>query len=415
MFRAPPPERRRRRDLVAVAAIVVLLAGAGLALGATGDVAGTTSRPAAVPITAPPAAVTAPAAFAPAWSAPSPGTTDPVVAGPAVVTADGTTVTGHDAVTGAESWSYTRDMPLCAVAAGFPGVDEGRVLALYANDTDLAADGGDLSSPDQGDGPYCSELTMLRADTGERESARNPDARPGARLLADGTYVMAVGDDHLEVWRSDLVRTLEYGTVPAQEQVGRQPRPGCAFGSAAVGGRRVAVVERCPGESTERLTVLAADGEDGAEEPEERFSVALPGADTTILALSEDRVALTSDGRFSVLDATGAEVTGPDPLICDDPLDDSRFVLSGTDAIALDPCALTPSWTVPGALGAPVRYGTDVLVPVPGGLLVVDDGDGTPGRVIPVERPDGPVSAAVQGQVVLELRGTELVALVPTS
>lgn len=414
MFRAPPPERRRRRDPVAAAAIVALVAGAGIALGATGDVAGTTSRSAAVPIPAPPAAVGAPDGFAVAWSAPSPGTPEPVVAGPAVVTADGGTVTGRDAVTGALSWSYGRDVPLCTVGAGFPRVEAGRVLALYANE-------GDLSAPDGGDGPYCSELTMLDAGTGERVGSRNPDARPGTRLIADDTFVLATGDDHVEVWRSDLVRTLEYGAVPAQEQVGRQPRPGCTYGSTALGGSRVAVVERCPGETTERLTVLAADGDDGAEEPEERFSVALPGSGTEILALSGDRVALASGdpaagGRLSVLDATGTEVTGPDPLICDDPLpEEARLVRSGSDAIALDPCGLTPRWTVPGALAAPVRYGADVLVPVAGGLLVVDDADGTPGRLLPVQRPDGPVSVAVQGQVVLELRGSELVGLTPVT
>lgn len=407
MFRAPPPERRRRRDLVAGAAIVALVAGAGIALGATGDVAGTTSRPVAVPIPAPPPAVGAPDGFTVAWSAPSPGTPQPVVAGPAVVTADGTTVTGRDAVTGAPSWSYGRDVPLCTVGAGFPRVEAGRALALYANERDLSA-------PDEGDGPYCSELTMLDAGTGERAGSRNPDARPGTRLISDDTFVLAAGDDHLEVWRSDLVRTLEYGAVPAQEQVGRQPRPGCTYGSTALGGGRVAVVERCPGETTERLTVLAADGDDGAEEPEERFSVALPGTGAEILAVSGDRVALASGGRLSVRDAVGAEVTGPDPLICDDPLpEEARLVRSGTDAMALDPCGLTPRWTVPGALADPVRYGADVLVPVAGGLLVVDDSDGAPGRLLPVQRPDGPVSVAVQGQVVLELRGAELVALTP--
>ena len=406
MFRAPPPERRRRRDLVAAAAIVVLVAGAGIALGTTGDVAGTVARPAAVPIPAPPAAVGAPSGFAVAWTAPSPGTPQPVVAGPAVVTADGATVTGRDAVTGAPAWSYGRDVPLCTVGSGFPRVEEGRVLALYANEADLAPS-------EVGDGPYCSELTMLDAGTGARAGSRNPDARPGTRLIADDTFVLATGDDHLEVWRSDLVRTLEYGAVPAQEQVGRQPRPACVHGSTELGGSRVAVVERCPGETAERLTVLAADGDDGAEQPEERFSVPPPGPDTEIVALSGDRVAVASGGRLTVLDADGVEVTGPDPRTCDDPLtEEARLVRAGSDAMALHRCGLTPTWTVPDALGEPVRYGTDVLVPVAGGLLVVDS-DGTPGRLLPVSRPEGPVAVAVQGQVVLEIHGTELVALTP--
>jgi hypothetical protein len=61
-----------------------------------------------------------------------------------------------------------------------------------------------------------------------------------------------------------------------------------------------------------------------------------------------------------------------------------------------------------------VRYGPDLLVPVPGGLQVVDD-RGLPRRWVPVERdePGAPVVPAVLGDVVLEQRGTEVVALRP--
>ena len=84
-----------------------------------------------------------------------------------------------------------QDVPLCTVGSGFPRVEEGRVLALYANEADLAPS-------EVGDGPYCSELTMLDAGTGARAGSRNPDARPGTRLIADDTFVLATGDDHLE-------------------------------------------------------------------------------------------------------------------------------------------------------------------------------------------------------------------------
>lgn len=416
MFRAPPPERRRRRDLAAAAVLVLLLAGAAVVVGRSSDIAGTTSRPSDTPITAPPAAAGIPTAFGLAWSAPSAGTSTPVVAGPAVVTADGHTVVGRDARTGVERWSYRRDAPLCTVAAAFPGIEEGRVLALYANDAEA------VDQDATGDGSYCSELTMLRADTGERVGARNPDARPGTRLTADDTYLLATGDDHLEVLRSDLVRTLEYGAVPAQEQVGRQPRPDCAYGSAVLGGGLVGVIERCPGEAGDRLTVLAADGEDGAEEPEQRYSVVLPGTGATVLALTAERAAVSVGGRTLVFDETGAEVAQPDPSppSCEDAVSvdaSLRFVRAGSSILALDPCGLTPRWTLPGTLGAPVRYGVDLLVPVPGGLQVVDVEDGTPGRVLPVDRPDpaAPVALSVQGEVLLEQRGAELVALTPAS
>ncbi len=388
---------------------------AGTAVAVTGDVAGTTHRPAAAPVTAPPAALAAPAAFAEAWRVPSPGTTGPVVSGPAVVTAEGGTVTGRDAATGAEAWSYARDLPLCAVGSGFPTSgegDEGRALALYAN--------GPLDDP----GTWCSELTMLSGTTGARTGSRNPDARPGARLVADETYVLATGTDHLEAWRSDLVRTVEYGDVPAQEQTGRQPRPGCTYGSAALGGRRTGVVERCPGEAVDRLTVLVTDGEDGSEQPQVSYSVPLTGSGAVLVAVTEDRAAVALPGRLAVHDAAGTQiaVTQVEHAAGDPPggvattTTDGRFRFwfTGSSVVALDARELSPVWTVPDALGPAVRYGADLLVPVPGGLQVVDD-RGLPRRFVPVERdePGAPVVPAVLGDVVLEQRGAEVVALRP--
>ncbi|WP_300010044.1 PQQ-binding-like beta-propeller repeat protein [Pseudonocardia sp.] len=434
MFRAPPPERRRRGDLVAAALLVLVLVGAAVLLGRSSDIAGTTARTASRPITPPAPAAAAPAGFAETWRAPSAATATPLVSGPAVVTADGSTVTGRDAVTGEERWSYARDLPLCTAAAGFPGVENGRVLALYANEDGPAAPGGD--------GPYCSELTMLGAVTGARVSARNPDARPGTELLADDTYVLATGGEHLEVWRSDLVRTLEYGTVPAQEQVGRQPRPGCGYPSVTLADMRVAVIERCPAEDADRLTVLVTDGKDGAETPEERFSQLLPGTGAAVVGVAQDRVAVTvpgaadggeggeggEGGRLVVFDGAGAQVAvteldvaGPDP----DPAggyvpatgdDTRRYVFTGSAVLALDAGELALLWSFPDALGPPVRYGTDLLVPVPGGLAVLDPARGTPRRLIPVQRGDdtAPVLVATQGEVLLEQRGAEVIALSPT-
>lgn len=399
---------------------MVALAVAVVVVATTGDAAGTTSRPAVEPIAEPPPASGAPGAFVEAWRAPSAATTAPVLAGPAVVTADGGTVTGHDPRTGEARWSYTRDLPLCAVAAGFPvttpgAADPGRVLALYGD--------GPLDAP----GTWCSELTMLAGDSGERVSARNPDARPGTQLVTDDTYVLATGTDHLEAWRSDLVRTVEYGQVPAQEQPDRQPRPDCTYGSAAQGGRRTAVVERCPGEATDRLTVLVTDGKDGAEQPEVSYSVPLPGRGALVVATSTERtaVALPGPDRIVVYDGAGTPLGVTEIDLGDRELDGAvavtsgddrfRYWWSGSSVVALDLTELSPVWTVPFALGPPVRYGSDLLVPVREGLRVLDAERGEPGRTIPVPRTDpaAPVRSAAQGDVLVEQRGGETVALVP--
>jgi len=409
------PERRRRSDVVAAVALTVVLIGVTVVLWVTGDAANTSSRPAAEPITTPPAATGVPSAVTEVWRAPSGATVAPVVAGPAVVTGDGDLVVGRDALTGEERWSYQRDRPLCTVSAGFPRADEGRgrVLALYAEDSQ-----------------WCTELTALRPDTGARAAASNPDMRPGTRLLASGSSVVATGSAYLEVMRSDLVKTLEYGAVPVVVQVKAQPRPQCTHPSVAIGADRLGVVERCPGEANDRLSLVATDGEKGAEEPEQDFSVPLPGTGAVIVAVSAERVAVALPGppRLLLYDHAGLQVGEypldvPDPDLADPPggavataTYDHRITWwTGSRTIALDSRELTPQWTAPDALGPAVAYADALLVPVPGGLRVLDPAGGTELRTIPVDRPAGPVRLAALGEMLLEQRGGEVVALRPAN
>jgi hypothetical protein len=408
-----PPERRWRGDVIAAAVLSVLVLGTALVLWRTSPEIATDAVAAADPIVPPPAATGVPAGFTEVWRAPSNGTTAPIVAGPAVVTAEGSRVSGRDATTGTEAWSYTRDLPLCSAAAAFPHLDGGvgRVLALY-----------------EGPAGYCSELTALRPDTGERADAGNPDAPLGARLLAGSSAVVTTGSNYLEVLRSDLVKTLEYGEVPTPAQAGRQPRPGCTYGSVAIDTDRLGVIERCPGEPTDRLTVLATDGPDGADQPQVRFSVALPGPGAVLVAVSADRAAVALPGppRLLLFDPAGQQV-GTVPLdvpagdLADPPggiapvtTDGERvYWWTGTQTIALGATDLAPLWTLPGALGPAVPYGGGLLVPVPAGLVVLDAATATPLRTIPVARPPGPVELATIGDVLLEQRGAEVVALRP--
>jgi hypothetical protein len=265
---------------------------------------------------------------------------------------------------------------------------------------------------------------MLSGSTGERVEGRHVDARPGAQLLSDDLYVLTTGRDHLEAWRFDLVRTVEYGVVPAPEQNGQQPRTGCTYGSFSLGGRRTAVIEQCPGEATSRLTALTTDGDLGSEVPDVRYSLLLPDARATIIAITENRVAVALPGRMIVLDGSGTQIAvtemqedmGVLPAGVARTITDNRFLFwfTGSSVVALDAIELAPLWTFPGALGPPVRFGVDLLVPVRDGFQELTD-RGEPGRLIPVVRadPDALVLPDVLGDVVLEQRGAELVALRP--
>jgi hypothetical protein len=408
-----PPERRRRVDVIVSVGLVVAVAVAWTVLWATSAHHGTVSTPSAAPVVAPPEAAALPVGFTEAWRAASGATPAPVVAGPVVVTGDGDAVEGRDALTVEVRWSYTRDIPLCTVGAGFPDNDGGRALALFRN------------------GTWCSELTSLHPDTGTRDRQRNPDVHPGTRLLDGGSLVTATGPTYLEVFRSDLVRTVEYGDVPTPRQVGRQPRPTCeSTGFAATSGR-LAVLQRCPDESADRLTVLIPDPAE-ADKPQEEFSVPLTTSNATLVAVSDERVAvaLPNPPRLEVLDRSGirvglvdlgipaADVAGPPadgvPAVTTDA--DRVYWWTGSHTVALNGLDLTLDWTVPDTLGPAVAYAGELLVPVPDGLAVLDANTGRVTETLDVARDDprAPVLPAVQGEVLLEQRGPELVALRPS-
>ena len=413
LHRLPPPERRRRSDVVIGVGIGLAVVLVAALMWATAPHTGTVSTPAAAPVADPPEAAAVPGGFVEAWRAPSAASPVPVVSGPVVVTGDGETVDGRDAATGEVRWNYRRDIPLCAVGAGFPDHDDGRALALYRT------------------GDWCSEMTSLNPGTGTRDRQRNLDVHPGTRLLEGGSLVTATGPTFLEVFRSDLVKTVEYGDVPTPRQVGRQPRPACTSTGFAATAGRVAVLQRCPDEQTDRLTVLDPDGAE-ADKPQEEFSVPLSMVGGTLVAVSEDRVAVAMPDppRLELFDRSGARVAqvGLDvpaadlarpsadgvASVSDD--GDRVYWWTGTRTVALDGLDLTPVWTLPDTLGPGTEYAGRLLMPVPDGVALVDTGAGRVERMLPVPRTDprAPVTSAVLGDTLLEQRGPDLVALRPS-
>lgn len=390
----------------------------------SGDGAGTELRLASPPLAAP-APGPVPTALVEAWRAPSPSTPRPVVAGPAVVTAgpvaggpdgSGGRVVGHDPVTGAEAWTYRRPEVPCTVGEGF-----GDVLAVFAVSSAV--------------GEWCSSVAALDPATGARGPARDADVRGGTALVADDSHVVATGPDYLEVWRSDLVATLEYGALPTPVQADPQPRAGCDHGSVALERSVLGVLERCPGETSDRISLLDTDPS-SSDRPTDRLSTLTGVVGGRLLAVTAERVALAApDGTLRVLDAAGAPVAtvplgaaaGPtaDPPGLDAGLRVAGPVLlwwTGRATVALDPVELVPRWVLPGTLGAGTAVPAadtsppTLLVPVPGGLDVVDAGSGAARGRVPVDRARDrtpAVAVAMIGTTVVEQRGPSVVALRP--
>jgi hypothetical protein len=408
----PKPERRTRGDLVAAALLTAGVLVTAAVLWHYGDARATTSETATSkppPFTS---ATALPPSLAPVWQAPSAATPAPVAAGGSVVTGNGSEVTGRDPLTGEVRWRYARDIPLCTVVPTVPAGDS----ATFSNA--LAAFS---KNPD-----FCSEVVMLAGGTGARVAQRNGDAEAGARILTDGSHITAAGNQYLETWRSDLVRTTQYGHVQASVNPGKQPRSGCEYGSVAVASNLIALIERCPSEDSDRLTVLKANPAN-AEQPEVTFSVRIGARGGRVIAVTTDRAAvlLPDPARLVTFDKNGNQIAS-NPLDITVPTNSGKveppattvtpaavYWYTGSSTIALDPSDLTPRWTIPGTLGPGTLMAGRLLVPMPGELTVLDTGTGARIGGLPVDRGSyqDTVQLATAGPVVLEQRGSQLVAL----
>lgn len=410
------PERRTRTDLVVAAVIAVVVVVAASIAWFTGDARGTTSIPAEEPLAQAEPALTVPTALTELWRAPSAATDStrtplPVVTGSTVVTADGGSVLGRDPRSGEQSWSYTRDLPLCSVVASW-----NTAVAVYRDDRG------------------CSQVTELDGATGERKAQRTSDADDAVRLSSDGTYVTSRGDTRMELWRSDMVRTLEYGRVDAPVNPGSQPRTGCTLLSSASTNSRTAVLEQCPGETAARLSLMNPAPKD-AGKPEEYGSTVVPelvprsDAPTagqiiaitgSVVALyipaengAPDRVGLYDDAAAKLSEFTLPAGSSPTPNLPATKAGSALTWFTGTGVQAFDSNNLSPLWTVPGALGSGAVMAGRLLLPVPDGISVVDLSTGVSTADIPVDRGDydGPIQMSVIGDVIVEQRGSDVVAL----
>jgi hypothetical protein len=404
------PERRRRADLVAALVIALVVAvGAGL-IWWTSDARATESRPAAEPVKPVVPAKAVPETLRQLWTAPSAHTTIPVVAGGAVVTGDGRTVTGHDPVTGQTLWTFARDRELCGVSWLYH-----YAVAVYP------------------DSRGCGQVSTIDGSTGRRGATRSGYADKHVDLSSDGTTVLSAGASRLELWRSDMVRVIGYGEVdarikPAQVGVGA----GCDILSAASSTSAVSLMQSCAGSGELQVTLLRAADQD--DEPDLR-DVPLNGvkaeSGARVLAVSDTSTAVylpTPRPRVVVYDETGSEESSADLAAPPTPAGLQHSAVSqaaglitwwtGNSLVVFDANRLAYRYTIPAVgpttpLGPATTMADKLLVPVTGGVGVYEASAGTLERVIPVDRPatQGPVVSRVAGTTLLEQRGGNLVAL----
>ncbi|NYH80060.1 hypothetical protein FHR84_003409 [Actinopolyspora biskrensis] len=398
------PERRTKGDIATALVLTIAVLGGAVTLWWFSSARATELSPAAEPVDPAPPARTVPDRLEQVWQAPSSATPHPVLAGPAVVTGQGGEVLGRDPADGEVRWRYSRGKGLCTVGAEWE-----RAIAVYRT------------------GSHCNAVTSLRGSDGTREPQRNSDVGAGTRLLSDGNYVTATGSRLLETWRSDLVRTQQYG-IPTDIKIpdNNLRRPECDYSGTAVGDRRVAVIAECAGSTGDRVTVLKAHPEDN-EKPEEVMSTALGGERADVVAVTGGRVAVVLRDRqqLAVYDMSGAlreshavrlgtlPETGADVRIEPTTRDGDVYWYTGRDTVALDGETLTPVWTARNTLGPATRMADERLIPVRDGLAVHDPASGERSRTLALDRAGDAspvVFPEVVGRTVLEQRGDQLFA-----
>lgn len=398
------PERRTRTDLAIALAIGVVVALFVGLMWWTSDSRNTTSTPMETTLPPLPSASAVPDTVSELWHAKSTRTPAAIAVRGSVVTADGSTIVGHDAVSGRELWRYAGPEPLCDVISTWSST-----LAVYRNSLG------------------CGDVIVLKGADGSRDVTRNSDADDQVDLTSDGTYVVSRGNTRMEVWRSDLVRTLEYGRVDDQNVSDAQPRTGCALVSAVSSSAKLALVEDCATDAGLRLSILDPAPKDAAK-PEELASTIIPNVDpddatVRLLAAGSDRFAayIAEPGkpaRIVYFDQKGepdGEKVLPSAFTADPVTSKAGSVVmvwGGSEVFALDTITLDVRWSRAGALGPGALMAHDLLLPVKDGIAVIDPETGKENRIIRVKRDSNAlVTTAVSGDVIVEQRGTDVVAL----
>jgi hypothetical protein len=225
-----------------------------------------------------------------------------------------------------------------------------------------------------------------------------------------------------------MVRMNSYGALDARIKPNVPAQPLCRLMSAAASTSAVSVIESCPQQPDERLTLLRPDKEE--DQPLTKH-VALPGvpagSDAQVIAVSDTTTAVylpTPKPTVNVVDENGTTIASTllaKPAAPNATMSRAGDLITwwtGDSVMVFDANGLRYRYTVSPVGGqAPVGPATmlagKLLVPVTTGYDVFNAQTGAGQSHIPLSRPPGPgpVVPAVAGSTLLEQRGGTLVAL----
>lgn len=393
--------RRTRGDLTATGIISTLALIAVGTVWATAPIRGSELQPATTTFIAEAGLSEIPVELSENWR--TPDTTPnhrPAVTGGVIVAAEDNTVHGYSP-TGEQLWSYTRGVDLCTLSTGFESA-----VATYRT------------------GLGCGDVVAISVTDGQYKATRSAIASDMVAPIASNDRIGTVSTERVELWRSDLVRTVEYGEVEARQEAGQQPFPQCSVDSAMTRRELLVVTETCP-DGSSFLRFQNTTPED-SREPEVTQNIEIPAGRLVAVAQEAAAVYLENPAPTIVSYNSQGQEVGRQPVApaafpeppsaaatADLPHHMSWF--DGQRLTLFTPTNLGVGQIFEDALGTGVAVDGALLYPVADGIAVSDWDTGEVLRTIPVDRGGyiGPVSLSLAGDAIVEKRGAELVALRP--
>lgn len=396
------PIRRTRGDLIAAGVIAAISIACLLIAFFTAPVRSAQLQPAADEHANAGKLAVAPTSLTEDFRLPdtSPGL-QPVVVDGMIITYNDGTITATTSG-GETAWTYYRPNDLCVLSQAW-----GKVVAAYR------------------DNAGCGDVVAINALTGQYAGTRSAIAPAEVTQIRSNDRVGYVGASRLEVWRSDLVRTVEYGHVEAPQEPDMQPNQ-CEITSALTRTELLAVTEMCDDGAYLRLQAVTPED---SRKPELHVSVAIE-PDAYLVAVSQEGAAVYNPATSEIVayDQSGnttsvssvpnlpgpiTQATGVHVLSVAD-LPHHMTYHEGDYLVLMDPAGLAATSVFQGALGTGFSAGERLLYASTGGVAVVDWDANAIERIIPVDRGGytGPVYIDSAGATVVEKRGDEVVVLV---
>ena len=323
-----------------------------------------------------------------------------------LITHDGDTLTATSP-TGETAWTYRRgDAELCSLGTAW-----NKIVATYRT------------------GNGCGDVVALDAASGQYDSTRSARSAEEVVPISSNSNVGTVSTERIELWRDDMVRTVEYGEVDAKQEPDQQPHENCTITSALMRTENLAVTESCPDSPNSTWLRIQKTTPEDSRAPEITRDIEIndPGARLVAVGQEAAAVFLPSDSpRIVSYNFDGETIASTEvepsttltnasapfaPAVADLPHNMTWF--DGERLYLFTPTALRVDHIVDGALGTGVAVNDRLLVPTKEGIAVVNWSSGEVERTIDVDREgySGPVSLTLAGTAIVEQRGSTAVAL----